>query len=159
MTCAGISEPGCGRRSSSARSEIDSVIGSRISDEYAATRSSAPSSSRMFWSNFDAIMSRTSSGTSMPSRFAFSCRMAMRVSRSGGCTSTHRPHRNRLRSRSSIPDSSFGARSDAMTICRSLPCSALNVWKNSVWVSSRFARNWMSSTSSTSTSRYRRWNW
>ena len=38
----------------------------------------------------------------------------MRVSRSGGCTSTHRPHRNLLTSRSSMPDSSCGGRSEAI---------------------------------------------
>ncbi len=41
----------------------------------------------------------------------------MRVSRSGGWTSTHSPHRNRLTSRSSSPESSCGGRSDAIAIC------------------------------------------
>src|ERR1041384_6926217 len=85
--------------------------------------------------------------------------MAMRASRSGGCTSTTRPLRNRLRRRSSIPPSSRGGRSLAMTICRSFWCRWLNVWKNSVCVSSARARNCTSSRSSTSTSRYCRWNW
>ena len=44
-----------------------------------------------------------------------------------------------------------------MTICLSALCSVLNVWKNSSWVRSLFSRNWMSSTSSTSLSRYRFW--
>ena len=76
---------------------------------------------------------------------ALSCRIAIRVSRSGGWTSTTRPERNRLRSRSSIPPSSWGGRSLAMTIWRSCWCRWLNVWKNSVCVSSARARNCTSS--------------
>ena len=47
----------------------------------------------------------------------------------------------------------FGGRSDVMTICFSLLCSVLKVWKNSSWVCTLPSRNWMSSMSSTSTSR------
>ena len=52
----------------------------------------------------------------------------------------------------------MGARSLEITICLLALCSVLNVWKNSSWVPSLFSRNWMSSTRSTSTSRYRRRN-
>ena len=77
----------------------------------------------------------------------------MRVSMSGGWTSVIRPHWNRVRSRSSSVDSCCGGRSEVMTICLLALCSVLNVWKNSSCVRSLFSRNWMSSTSSTSTSR------
>ena len=50
----------------------------------------------MLWSNLEATNSTTSAGTWMSSRSALSCRIAIRVSRSGGWTSTHRPQRNRL---------------------------------------------------------------
>ena len=46
------------------------------------------------------------------------------------------PHSKRLRRRSSISASSRGGRSEAMTICFMLSCSALKVWKNSSWVRS-----------------------
>ena len=62
---------------------------------------------------------------------------------------------DRLRSRSSISASSFGERSLAITICFIDSCSALNVWKNSSWVRSFCARNWMSSIRRTSTLRNR----
>src|SRR5712691_11288195 len=62
------------------------------------------------------------------------------------------PHSKRLRKRSSISASSFGGRSLAITICFMDSCSALKVWKNSSCVRSFCARNWMSSTKSTSTS-------
>ena len=42
-----------------------------------------------------------------------------------------------------------------MTICLLALCRVLKVWKNSSCVPSLFSRNWMSSTSRTSTSRYR----
>ena len=80
----------------------------------------------------------------------------MRVSSSGGWTSVSRPHSNRLRSRSSSVTSRLGARSLEMTICLLALCRVLKVWKNSSCVPSLFSRNWMSSTRSTSTSRYRR---
>ncbi len=53
--------------------------------------------------------------------------------------------------------SCFGGRSEVTTICLLELCSVLKVWKNSscVWILP--PRNWMSSTRSTSTSRYRRW--
>jgi hypothetical protein len=90
----------------------------------------------MFWSNFDAMNSMTSSGTRSCSRCAFSCRIAIRVSRSGGWTSTHSPSgtvaQTLLHARELV-----GGRSEAITICRSASCRALNVWKNSVCVSSR----------------------
>ncbi len=66
-----------------------------------------------------------------------------------------RPISKRERSRSSISASSLGGRSLAITICFMLSCSALKVWKNSSWVRSLPARNWMSSMSRTSTVRYR----
>ena len=47
-----------------------------------------------------------------------------------------------------------GGRSLVITICFCASCSALKVWKNSSCVRSLPARNWMSSISSTSTSRY-----
>jgi len=43
-----------------------------------------------------------------------------------------------------------------MTICQLALCRVLKVWKNSSLVPSLFSRNWMSSTRSTSTSRYHR---
>ena len=62
----------------------------------AVTRMSVPSSSRMLRDTFDAMYSRISSGTWRRSDCAFLRRMAMRVSRSGACTSVMRPHSNRL---------------------------------------------------------------
>ena len=105
-----------------------------------------------------AMYSSTSGGALRPSWTAFLRRIAIRVSSSGGWTSVSSPHSNRLRSRSSRVTSRLGARSLEMTICLLALCSVLKVWKNSSWVPSLFSRNWMSSTSSTSTSRYRRRN-
>ena len=61
------------------------------------------------------------------------------------------PHSKRDRSRSSSAGISCGGQSLLRTICFCESYSALNVWKNSVCVPSLPARNWMSSTSSTST--------
>ena len=97
--------------------------------------------------------SSTSGGAVIRSVAAFLRRIAIRVSRSGGCTSVIRPHSNRLRSRSSSASSRLGARSEVITICLFALCSVLNVWKNSSWVWILPSRNWMSSISSTSTSR------
>jgi hypothetical protein len=103
-----------------------------------------------------AMYSSTSGGAFRPSWIALRRRMAMRVSSSGGWTSVSRPHSNRLRSRSSSVTRRLGARSLEMTICLLALCRVLKVWKNSSCVPSLFSRNWMSSTRSTSTSRYRR---
>ena len=102
---------------------------------------------------FEAMNSSTSGGAVSRSIAAFLRRIAMRVSRSGGWTSVIRPHSKRLRSRSSSASSRLGGRSEVMTICLSALWSVLNVWKNSscVWILP--SRNWMSSISSTSTSR------
>ena len=54
------------------------------SDAHAPMRTSAPSSSRMFEEMREATYSKTSGVTSRPSASAFLCRIAMRVSRSGG---------------------------------------------------------------------------
>ena len=89
----------------------------------------------------------------MRSWIAFLRRIAMRVSRSGGCTSVIRPHSNRDRMRSSNADSCLGGRSEVITICLLALCRVLKVWKNSSCVCTLPCRNWMSSTSSTSTSR------
>ena len=89
--------------------DVDRLTGE---SDQATTRTSAPSSSRTDWSNFEATNSITSGRTAgMFSRSALSCRIAIRVSRSGGCTSTHRPHRNLLTRRSSRLESSCGGRS------------------------------------------------
>src|SRR5206468_1632291 len=77
----------------------------------------------------------------------FFCRMATLVSRSVGWISAMSPHSKRLRRRSSISANSFGGRSLAITICFIDSCRALNVWKNSSWVLSFCARNWISSIS------------
>ena len=61
-----------------------------------------------------------------------------------------RPPSKRLRRRSSSVGMSLGGRSLLTTICF-LSKRALKVWKNSSWVWSLPARNWMSSMSRTST--------
>ena len=76
---------------------------------------------------------------------AFARRIAIRVSRSGAVRSAMSPHSNRLRSRSSRVRIAFGGRSDDRTICLPSSWIALNVWKNSSWVRSLSAMNWMSS--------------
>ena len=119
----------------------------------AVTRISAPSSSLMLVEIRLAMYSNTSGGAFRPSWMALRRRIAMRVSSSGGWTSVSSPHSNRLRSRSSSVTSRLGARSLEMTICLLALCRVLKVWKNSSCVPSLFSRNWMSSTSSTSTSR------
>src|SRR5436309_10527557 len=78
--------------------------------------------------------------------------MASRVSKSGGWMSAMSPHSNLDRSLSSRVGISFGGRSDEMTICLLISCSALNVWKNSSFVRSLPARNWTSSRSEEHTS-------
>jgi hypothetical protein len=110
----------------------------------------------MFVEIFEAMYSSTSGGATRPSCTAFLRRIAMRVSSSGGWTSVISPHSNRLRSRSSSVTSCFGARSLEITICLLALWRVLKVWKNSSCVCSLFSRNWMSSTSRMSMSRYRR---
>ena len=100
-----------------------------------------------------AMNSSTSAGTGLWSRSAFLRRMASRVSRSGGWMSVMRPHLNRLRRRSSSVGMASGGRSEEITICLLAPWRELNVWKNSSWSPSLPSMNWMSSMSSTSTSR------
>ena len=78
---------------------------------------SVPSSSRMFEETLEAMYSRISSGTCSRSAWAFFRRIAMRVSRSGACTSVSSPHSKRERMRSSKPVSAFGGRSLVMTTC------------------------------------------
>ncbi len=119
----------------------------------AVTRMRAPSSSRILVEIRLAMYSSASGGAFRPSWTAFLRRIAMRVSSSGGWTSVIRPHSNLLRSRSSRVTSRLGARSLEMTICLLALWSVLKVWKNSSCVPSLFSRNWMSSTSRTSTSR------
>ena len=97
--------------------------------------------------------SSTSGGAVSRSMAAFLRRIAIRVSRSGGWTSVISPHSNRLRSRSSSASSRLGGRSEVSTICLLALWSVLKVWKNSSWVWVFPSRNWMSSISSTSTSR------
>ena len=65
----------------------------------------------------EAMYSRTSGVTSRESVVAFFCRIAMRVSRSGGWTSTSRPEAKRERIRSSKPLSWVGGTSEVRTIC------------------------------------------
>ena len=81
--------------------------------------------------------------------------MAIFVSRSGGWISAISPHSKRERRRSSMAEISFGGQSEEITICFCWSYSALNVWKNSSWVRSRAAMNWISSTISTSMVRKR----
>ena len=92
-----------------------------------------------------AMYSITSGSTFVPSSFARRFRIAMRVSKSGGCTSAARPHWKRLSRRSSMPTMSFGGRSAESTNC--LPCwwSSLKMWKNSSCVFSLPPKNWTSS--------------
>ncbi len=94
------------------------VIARPVSDENATTRVSAPSSSLMLVEILPAMkVSTWGSAIWMESVFTFLRRIAMRVSRSGGCTSVISPHSNRERSRSSSVGISFGGRSDEITIC------------------------------------------
>ena len=140
-------------KSRSTSSASDSSTFERVKLAKAVTRISAPSSSRIEFDTREAMNSSTSGGAYSRSWAAFFCRMAIRVSRSGGWMSASRPHSNRVRSRSSSVASCFGERSEVMTICLLALCSVLKVWKNSSWVRSRFSRNWMSSISRMSTSR------
>ena len=69
-------------------------------------------------------MAGSSSGSAMRTRSAATrlCRIAMRVSMSGGCTSTSRPHSKRERRRSARSEISRGARSELSTSWRPLAC-------------------------------------
>ena len=98
-------------------SDMSSVERLRLAN--AETRMSAPSSSRMFDETTVAMYSSTSSGMCSRSLCAFLRRIAMRVSRSGACTSVMRPHSNRLRMRSSKPVRCFGGTSLVITTCLS----------------------------------------
>jgi len=95
----------------------------------------------------------TLSGSGTASASAFFLRIATFVSRSGDWMSAMRPHSKRERNRSSRDGISCGGQSLLMTICFCASYRALNVWKNSFCVPSLPARNWMSSTRSTSTDR------
>ena len=116
-----------------------------------------PSSCLMFVFTFEAINSITSNFISSLSRSDFLLMMAHLVSKSGGWISAIRPHSNLFLSRSSRLLISFGGRSDTRTICLPALCRALNVWKNSSWVLSLPAINWISSISSTSACLYLFW--
>src|SRR5437660_1366230 len=118
------------------------------------TRVSAPSSSRMLRWTLWAMKFKTSSGIRPPLSPSLEWRIASRVSKSGGWMSAMRPHTNLERNRSSSVGISLGGRSDEMTICLLISCSALKVWKNSSLVRSLPARNCTSSISSTSTVLY-----
>ena len=117
------------------------------------TRFRRPSSSRTLDLTVPAMNSATSLGTSAFSAAAFLRMIAIFISRSGGWMSAIRPHSNRERSRSSSVGISLGSASEVTTICFCASWSALNVWKNSSWVESLPAMNWMSSIRSTSSSR------
>ena len=67
---------------------------------------------------FSAMKLLMSSGNCTPSRAALFLMMASLVSKSGGATSTIRPHSNRVCSRSSSWVISRGGRSEVSTICR-----------------------------------------
>ena len=95
----------------------------------------------------------TSLGISIFSAAAFLRMIATFISRSGGWMSAIKPHSNRERSRSSRVGISLGSASEVTTICFWASWSALKVWKNSSWVESLPAMNWMSSIRSTSSSR------
>ena len=97
-----------------------------------------------------AMNSITSDVIGTPCSSAFARRIAIRVSRSGAVRSAIRPHSKRDRSRSSRVRIALGGRSDDRTICLPSSWIALNVWKNSSWVRSLSAMNWMSSISSRS---------
>ena len=90
----------------------------------------------------------------MPNCAAFVRMMAVRVSRSGGCTSASRPPSSRVHRRSSRRFISFGGRSEVTTICFPASYRQLKVWKNSSCVLSLPAMNWISSMSSRSALRY-----
>ena len=104
----------------------------------------------MLLTTLRAMNSMTSDVIGTAPSSAFARRIAMRVSRSGAVRSAIRPHSNRLRSRSSSVRIAFGGRSELRTICLPSSWMALNVWKNSSWVRSLSAMNWMSSISSRS---------
>ena len=108
-------------------------------------RFSAPSSSRMLLTTLRAMNSITSEVIGTAPSSALARRIAMRVSRSGAVRSAMRPHSKRLRRRSSSVMICFGGRSELRTICLPSSWIALNVWKNSSWVRSLSAMNWMSS--------------
>src|SRR5216684_3802602 len=95
---------------------VPSEIVAPVSDAYAISRVSAPSSSRTLDLMARAMYSATSSGRLKRSFSAFFCRMAILVSRSGGWMSAINPHSNRERSRSSIELMSFGRQSEEMDI-------------------------------------------
>ena len=113
-------------------------------------RLSAPSSSRMLLTIFRAMNSIASDPIAAACSSALARRMAMRVSRSGAVRSAMSPHSKRLRRRSSRVMICLGGRSLESTICLPSSWIALKVWKNSSWVRSLSAMNWMSSMSSTS---------
>ncbi len=108
----------------------------------------------MFVRTLLAMKRATFSGTSTRSASAFLRRIATFVSMSGGWMSAMRPHSKRLWSRSSMVGIWRGGQSELTTICFWLSCRALKMWKNSSWVRSLPAMNWMSSTRRTSTARY-----
>ena len=141
---------GCTARSRARPGPGRSLIGMPLMLAYATIRLSAPSSSRMLLTTFRAMNSSTSEPIGTPWSSALARRIAMRVSRSGAVRSAMRPHSKRLRRRSSSVMICFGGRSLDSTICLPSSWIALNVWKNSSWVRSLSAMNWMSSIRRTS---------
>ena len=117
----------------------------------------APSSWRIFVLSLFAIKSATSSGISRFKSSAFLRIIATLVSNSGVEISARIPDSNRLLSLSVSVFTSFGGRSDVITICFPSDKSLLNVWKNSSWVLSFPLKNWISSISKTSAFLYLSW--
>ena len=99
----------------------------------------------MLLTTLRAMNSTTSDPIGTDDSSALARRMAIRVSRSGAVRSAMRPHSKRLRSRSSSVVICLGGRSEERTICFPSSWIVLKVWKNSSWVRSLSAMNWMSS--------------
>ena len=116
MMSAGLISTSVVKKSCKVCSARALVTGWLLSDAMAVTRFSAPSSSRMFSVNRSAIRLNTSLGILEPFMVAIMRRMAIRVSRSGGLTSTVRPDSKREIRRSLKPCRSFGGTSEAITM-------------------------------------------
>ena len=130
------------------------VISRFVKDEYATILINAPSSSLMLDFILVAMYTITSLGTFSFSTSAFFFKIAILVSKSGAWISAIRPHSNLERNLSSKVGISLGGLSDDRIICLFASCNVLKVWKNSSWVLSLPAINWISSINKTSTLLY-----
>ena len=115
---------------------MGSVIGAPVSEEYAISLISEPSSSRTLDLVRDATKVRTSSGSVTPSSFGLLIQNRHLGFEIRGLDVGHQAPLEARPQPLHKPGISLGGASLEITICFWWSCSSLKVWKNSSWVRS-----------------------